>query len=152
MEVNRRVLKCQPLLPGPIRLRELAISRFRIVETAQPKGLLLKLLQEAGITQAVQTTRRFSRQSLAKGPLLPSKNTELAPVRVTQLSGRREYRVPSPTVLDPGCRTAASDSVNQPYHRCQSALSVPRAKTSILPLPQETVAGSVVNTPPSDSQ
>src|SRR5260221_6223359 len=38
------------------------------------------------------------------------------------------------------------------YHLCNRALSVPRAKTSILPLPQETADGSEVSTPPKDSQ
>jgi hypothetical protein len=37
-------------------------------------------------------------------------------------------------------------------HLCQSALSVPRTKTSILPSPHDTAAGGEVSMPPSDSQ
>ena len=39
----------------------------------------------------------------------------------------------------------------QVYDLCQSALSVPRTKTSSRPAPPETAAGSDVNTPPNDS-
>jgi hypothetical protein len=37
-------------------------------------------------------------------------------------------------------------------HLCQSALSVLRTKTSILPSPHDTAAGGEVSVPPSDSQ